>query len=112
MECKWCKNDATISDYREIDGITSKVHSCESCFGLSTDFLLARRDKEVLTSKLEIKGFVLGDVWHISDVQQNYDCTDDEAKDILNAALTSDVVMQTIFEQIDSQADHLKIKKK
>lgn len=39
-KCKWCSNDAELSDYRNIDGMVSKIPSCRICFTKSTDYLL------------------------------------------------------------------------
>lgn len=44
VKCKWCKNQATQKDYREIDGITSKINSCNSCLNISTKTLLNRKN--------------------------------------------------------------------
>lgn len=41
-KCKWCDRDAERLDYREIDGITSKIHSCLQCFMLDTKYLIDR----------------------------------------------------------------------
>ena len=38
--CNWCKNEATRHDYREVDGMTSKIKTCESCFKIETKKLL------------------------------------------------------------------------
>lgn len=34
-KCDYCGNDATRKDYREIDGITGKVLSCDTCVSLT-----------------------------------------------------------------------------
>lgn len=44
--CYWCDNKATKVDYRTIDGITSKLVSCDICFELSTKYLLKKVKKD------------------------------------------------------------------
>jgi hypothetical protein len=36
-KCYYCENEATKSDYRTLDGITSKVITCDECFGLNDE---------------------------------------------------------------------------
>jgi hypothetical protein len=45
-KCKFCNNDATTHDWRNVDGQTSKVLSCDDCIIIPTDVLLARNDKK------------------------------------------------------------------
>jgi len=47
-KCKWCENPAEVIDYREIDGITSKVPSCGKCVDISTKYLLFLQNNKVL----------------------------------------------------------------
>ena len=35
MKCYNCENEATRKDYREVDGITGKVITCDECFDLN-----------------------------------------------------------------------------
>ena len=42
-KCAWCDNQATRPDYRTIDGMTSKIPSCDDCFEISTKALLKRK---------------------------------------------------------------------
>jgi hypothetical protein len=46
-------------------------------------------------------GYYVDNLWHIDDVKQNYNMSDDEAYDILNEAMQSSYIMENIFEQID-----------
>jgi hypothetical protein len=46
-------------------------------------------------------GFFVDNLWHIDDVKNNHECTDDEAYDILEQALTSDWITEQIFSEID-----------
>ena len=46
-KCYWCNNKATKIDYRTIDGITSKLVSCNDCFEISTKKLLNKIRKDL-----------------------------------------------------------------
>jgi hypothetical protein len=46
-------------------------------------------------------GYYVDNLWHIDDVKQKYNMSDDEAYDILNEAMQSSYIMENIFEQID-----------
>ena len=47
--CSWCEQDATTKDYREVDGVLSKMLSCDKCFNLSTKYLLKRKYPPIKT---------------------------------------------------------------
>jgi hypothetical protein len=40
--CKWCGCTATLRDYREINGTTTPVASCDVCKHLTTEYLINR----------------------------------------------------------------------
>jgi hypothetical protein len=46
-------------------------------------------------------GYYVDNLWHIDDVKQNYNISDDEAYDILNKSMQSTYIMENIFGQID-----------
>jgi hypothetical protein len=50
--------------------------------------------------------------WHIEDVQQNYNCTDEEAMEVLERVFNNEYVNQQIFESIDIIANSLNLKPK
>jgi len=60
--CHWCPADAEGIDYREVDTITSKIYTCSTCRGLSTDVLIRRKqrapeDEHWLYKKMEFYNF-------------------------------------------------------
>jgi hypothetical protein len=68
-KCNWCPNDAVQVDYREIDGMTSKILTCPDCFNLSTKFLLKRKykprpDSCSIKKKIEIPSISIDHVWY------------------------------------------------
>ena len=48
-------------------------------------------------------GYFVDNLWRIEDVQGNYNCTDEQAMEVLEGALFNDYVMETIFGVIDEE---------
>ena len=63
---------------------------------LSTDEL-----KELLANR----GYFTGSLWHVSDVQQTYDISQEDALTVLEGAMTGDWINQQIYECIDLVAE-------
>jgi hypothetical protein len=57
-------------------------------------------------------GYFVDNLWSIEDVQGNYDCTDEQAMEVLEGALMNDYVMETIFEVIDDEVNYLGLTRK
>jgi len=57
-------------------------------------------------------GFQVENLWSLPDVMDNYDCSEEEAMDLLEQTLTNDHVMETIWESMDIIADINSIKRK
>jgi len=64
--------------------------------------------KEVLNNE----GFNTSNLWQVEDVTQNYDCTDEQAQEVLKQALNSRYIVEKIFEEIDILCEEQKINKK
>ncbi len=54
---------------------------------------------------LNREGYAVRNLWQAVDVQQNHECSQEEALDILNDALDSESVAHDIFEAIDREVD-------
>ena len=73
-----------------------------------------RTEKDRLQQAIEIlrkNGYYTENLWHIDDVKQNYDITDEQAYEVLDKAMTLDYTTSTIFEVVDevcSGNDHKK----
>jgi len=50
---------------------------------------------------LKDQGYYVDNLWHIDDVKQNYNVSDEEAYDILDKSLESSFIMEDIFDRID-----------
>ena len=59
---------------------------------------------------LKSKGYFMENLWTTDDVTQNYDCTQEQAHQVLEMALTNEATIEQIFLAIDDACDHLEIK--
>ena len=46
------------------------------------------------------QGYFVDNLWHLNDVSDRFDCTDDEAYEVLTKVLQSDYIMESIHEAI------------
>ena len=58
-----------------------------------------KKAKEVLKSN----GYYVGSLWQIEDVTDQYECSNDEAQNVLDGVFNSDWVTEQIFFMIDEQ---------
>lgn len=56
-------------------------------------------------------GYFVDNLWCIEDVQGNYNCTDEQAMEVLEGALTNDYVTETIFGVIDEEVAIMRIER-
>lgn len=68
------------------------------------------QDTEHAKQLLASRGYSADNLWHVEDVTQNYDCSNDVAYDILTRALRDEYVIEQIFEAIDKVATALEVK--
>ena len=54
---------------------------------------------------LESQGYFTANLWHTDDVCQNYKVNQDQALDIIEDAMTSEITIASIFEAIDIIAE-------
>tara|TARA_R100000963_G_C4634265_1_gene98687 strand:- start:684 stop:908 length:225 start_codon:yes stop_codon:yes gene_type:complete len=57
-------------------------------------------------------GYQVYNLWSIHDVQDNYDCTDQEAMEVLIQALTNDATMEQIWFAVNFHAEENGLKEK
>ncbi len=65
---------------------------------------------EDLRQELELRGTYTENLWHVDDVMKKYDCTSEEALNVLDSVMQSEWLMESIFEMIDEQAEAKGIK--
>jgi len=61
---------------------------------------------------LEAEGYYVGNLWHISDVQMNFDCTDAEAMEVLDKTFNNEWINEQINDSITIIAESLNLKHK
>ena len=61
---------------------------------------------------LKDAGYQTDNLWHIADVKGNYNCTDEEAMEMLIEALTNETTMEQIWLAIDICAQNRRIENK
>lgn len=68
---------------------------------------LLEKSNEIELAKQILKdnGFFVDNLWHIIDVKDMYECTDEQAMKVLEGALTNEAVFNQIWDAIDSKAD-------
>ena len=54
---------------------------------------------------LKQHGYYVGNLWTIQDVTDRYDCTDEQAYDVLDTALNNEATMEQIFYAISDACD-------
>jgi hypothetical protein len=58
------------------------------------------------------QGFYTGNLWCVDDVQANYDCTQEEAQDVLDGALNNEATMEQIWFAINYHAQENGLERK
>lgn len=61
---------------------------------------------------LKKKGYFVDNLWHVNDVLDNYNCTEEDAQEVLEMALTNGGTMEQIHIAIEYACEELKIEKK
>jgi muramoyltetrapeptide carboxypeptidase LdcA involved in peptidoglycan recycling len=61
---------------------------------------------------LEDAGYQVTNLWHINDVKGNYNCTDEEAMEVLIEALDNEATMAQIWFTINYEAEELGLTRK
>ena len=58
---------------------------------------------------LKENGYYIENLWHISDVQQNYKLDDDDAYNVLDRVMQSEYTISSIFDMIDLEIKDYKL---
>jgi hypothetical protein len=69
---------------------------------------------EVQKAKAILKqhGYFVDNLWSTQDVTDIYECTDEQAYDVLNTVLSSEGIMEQVNVDIHFECDYLKIELK
>lgn len=61
---------------------------------------------------LESNGCYINNLWHVDDVKELFDCSNDEAQEVLNEVMTKDSVMEHIWVLIKEVGNNNLLKHK
>ena len=61
-------------------------------------------NKNITLQQLEEKGYVPM-LWHVDDVKNTYNVTDQEAREVLQEVLQSDRITSEVFDDIDHRCE-------
>lgn len=63
-------------------------------------------------SILKSEGYCIHSLWHITDVKSKFECTNDQAMEVLNKALNSDFIKKHVEFYIIAMAEVVGLEKK
>lgn len=62
-------------------------------------------------NELELRGYYVENLWHVNDVKNRFDCTDEEAQEVLDDVLQNDWIMEQINVSIAEVGDANELKR-
>ena len=74
--------------------------------------VIRKLDIEDAKQTLRSAGYFVDNLWCVEDVMLNYDCTEEEAQEVLSNALQNDATMQQIWEAISYKAESMNLKRR
>jgi hypothetical protein len=81
---------------------------------VSNEFSAVIRQLDIEDAKQTLMGagYFVDNLWCVEDVMLNYDCTKEEAQEVLSNALQNDATMQQIWEAISYKAESMNLKRR
>jgi|TARA_B100001094_G_C17921586_1_gene666187 hypothetical protein len=64
---------------------------------------------EDLRQELQLRGYYTNNLWHVDDVMKNYNCTSENALEILDDVMQGEYVTSMVFDCIDINVEKEKI---
>ena len=55
---------------------------------------------------LRNNGYYCENLWHVDDVKQNYECSDEDALEILDEVMTGEYIAEAVFTMVDLAIDN------
>lgn len=93
------------------DSFDNDEFDSSEVYDLLDEKLNVKNEVEKAKKTLKSDGYFIDNLWTITDVQENYECTEDEAQEVLNGALTNDATMEQIWFAIHHHAEENGLKK-
>jgi hypothetical protein len=81
---------------------------------VSNEFSAVIRQLDIEEAKQTLRdaGYFVDNLWHVSDVTINYDCTEEQAKEVLSKALSNEHIFSEIWFAIRYAAEYKDLKHK
>jgi hypothetical protein len=76
------------------------------------DAVIKRLDIENAKELLKREGYFVDNLWQTCDVTINYDCTEEEAQEVLEKALNYESVYELVWEGINYEAEDMNLKRR
>ena len=98
------KDNKLIAEFMSMEDHQEMGEYVTLSYGVVVSFIEAHnKDKEKVSvlKYLHDKGYAVEHLWHVHDVQQGYDCSDEIALKLLNDTLGSDNVCEGVFDAMD-----------
>jgi len=64
-----------------------------------------------LMKQLQLQGWQSCAMWHVDNVRQNYECTQEQAMKVLENVLESERIQEEIYNAIDDEAEHMEYRR-
>ena len=64
---------------------------------------------EDLRQELQLRGYYTNNLWHVDDVMKNYNCTSENALEILDDVMQGEYVTSMVFDCIDINVENKRI---
>lgn len=90
-------NDIEVKDFIELS--PSEEHQRE---------LRIQEAKEFLKKE----GYFVDNLWHVSDVTVHYECTEEEAQEVLLGAFRNEATYEQIWTSVEYEAEYMELKHK
>jgi hypothetical protein len=74
------------------------------------DAVINRLDIESAKQLLRDNGYFVDNLWQTCDVTMNYDCTEEEAHQVLQGAFDNPATYDQIWDSIKSEAEYMNLK--
>ena len=74
--------------------------------------MINQKDIDKARQTLRQAGYYVGNLWSIHDVMDKYECTEEEAQEVLDLSLTNEVTMEQIQFSIREFVEILNLKEK
>lgn len=91
---------------------TKKINDIDVKDYIDLSTTLRQTDIENAKQVLKSAGYYVDNLWQTCDVTLNYDCTEEDAQEVLNKSLTNDATYEQIWMSIGYVAESMNLKRR